>query len=112
VEKFLSKKMSFLADTKTLTVGSLVCTSEYCDAKFITYEVVIDVYDDIIFHTLDDRGQVMPYNASDVISVLPHGLAISAELASIREKLKKINHNGQRETASNATPLSSSPDRI
>jgi hypothetical protein len=64
-------------------IGTLVQTCQGCD-----YEVIIDIYDDEIFHTIAPNGTVMQYNFDDILSIGGH-LDISQELDAITSKIPR-----------------------
>jgi hypothetical protein len=71
-----------------IKVGSLVSFNVYCQ-----YEVVIDVYDDIVFHTISSDGTVMQYNIDNIISI-GGSIDIDRELDNIKSKIPKCDlHN-------------------
>ena len=74
-----------------LKVGSLVHFHD--DERDPDYEVVLDIYDDDVFHALDSTGGVMQYNLKDIIRTAPETLDITNEMDSITKKLQSYNQS-------------------
>jgi hypothetical protein len=78
--------MSYLSGYKKLTMADLEIGS-LVDIYDDSSEVVLDIYDDVTFHTLSKDGVVMQYCINDVKSLRGH-VDISKELKLIIDKIK------------------------
>ena len=54
-------------------------------------EIILDIYDDEVFHTIDHQGTVMQYGILDCSFEIVGYLDINPELTSLTNKLVKFN---------------------
>ena len=52
-----------------------------------SHEIVIDIYDSDIFHSIDKNGSIMQYNTGDITNIVSF-VDISNEINAIVQKLK------------------------